>query len=260
MSGFTAEKPGLTGPADIKCLTGGGLKFMGVILMVFDHLHQMFFMFGVPDWFTWIGRLVAPLFLFMCAEGFHYTRSRKRYMLLLFAGFEFMNLASHALRTALPNEEVMLINNIFGTMFLSAFYMWMVDMLRTGIREKKPAKLALAVGLTLLSLLIGFGGLALLSAPAFFASPYAGRLFLLINMIPNVFLTEGGWALVLLAVLFYICREKRLLQVLALVAIGLLTLTGGGVQWMMIFAAIPILLYNGARGKGNKYFFYIFYP
>jgi hypothetical protein len=29
---------------------------------------------------------------------------------------------------------------------------------------------------------------------------------------------------------------------------------------MMLFAAIPILMYNGKRGKGSKYFFYVFYP
>jgi hypothetical protein len=34
----------------------------------------------------------------------------------------------------------------------------------------------------------------------------------------------------------------------------------GGAQWLMVFALIPIVLYNGRRGKGSKYFFYIFYP
>jgi hypothetical protein len=29
---------------------------------------------------------------------------------------------------------------------------------------------------------------------------------------------------------------------------------------MMLFAAIPMLMYNGERGKGGKYFFYVFYP
>ena len=261
MNEIVTDKKGFARLSGMKCFTGAGLKFMGVVLMVFDHLHQMFFMFGAPDWFTWIGRLVAPLFLFMCAEGFHHTRSRARYMLLLFIGFEFMNLASSALAAALPNDDVMLMNNIFGTMFLCTFYMWTIDTLRSGIRERKPSKVALAVAAALFSMLVAVAVVTLLSMPALLASPHAGRLFVLIKMVPNVFLTEGGWALVLLGVLFYVFREKRLLQVLVLVALGLMTRMGGdGVQWMMIFAAIPILLYNGARGRGSKYFFYIFYP
>ena len=57
-------------------LTSFDLKLIGIILMVFDHIHQMFYFEGVPLWFTMLGRLVAPIFLFLSAEDFYYTRNR----------------------------------------------------------------------------------------------------------------------------------------------------------------------------------------
>ncbi|MFQ9564372.1 MAG: TraX family protein, partial [Faecalibacillus intestinalis] len=34
----------------------------------------------------------------------------------------------------------------------------------------------------------------------------------------------------------------------------------GNPQWMMIFSLIFILMYNDEKGRGLKWFFYIFYP
>ena len=94
-------------------------------------------------------------------------------------------------------------------------------------------------------------------------SPLLAQVFgMVVLMIPNLFTVEGGIAMVLLGWLFYIFREKRIIQFAAVLAIGLLSLRSNpsGVQWMMVFSIIPLFFYNGEKGRGDKNFFYIFYP
>jgi hypothetical protein len=110
----------------------------------------------------------------------------------------------------------------------------------------------------------------LLSSGTLFESKWGMLFFQLFTMIvPTVMLTEGGVLLVLLAVLFYLFHGKKALQVASLIIIAMITLIfGGGIQyaftfnyqWMMLLAAIPIILYTGEKGRGMRNFFYIFYP
>ena len=54
-----------------KGLDGTQLKTVALVLMVLDHIHYFFEFTGwVPTWFSMLGRLSAPLFLFCTVEGF----------------------------------------------------------------------------------------------------------------------------------------------------------------------------------------------
>lgn len=65
----------------------------------------------------------------------------------------------------------------------------------------------------------------------------------------------------LIGLVFYIFREKRWVQIAFLLAISALLFirSFGNIQWMMAFAAVPMLMCSGRKGKGLKNFFYIFY-
>jgi hypothetical protein len=242
-------------------LSNAQLKIIGITLMVMDHLHQMLAAQGVPSWFNWFGRPVAPLFLFLCAEGFAHTRSRSRYMLRLLIGSAFMSVASFLFSHYLPVQDVVLMNNIFSALFISVWYMWMIDCVRNGIAEKKGASIAAAVAGMLLPFIIGAGLLVIMATDAL-AEPIRRSAALALTIIPNPVSVEGGVILILLAVLFYVFRRFRIAQIGVLLAISALSFVlSKDAQWVMAAAAVPIALYNRRRGgSGGKYFFYMFYP
>jgi hypothetical protein len=229
--------------------------------MTMDHLHQMFIDQGAPDWLHWFGRPVATLFLFLCAEGFYYTRSKKRYLLRFLGGFLFMAVMNQVLTVFMFMESVALINNIFGTLFMAVYYMWMIDRIRGGIKEKRPARILSALGGLLLPLIVSCAMLLALRARNLIAI----RIFL---FVPTPLSVEGGAVLVFIGVALYLLRSSRLSQMILILAAGLLTWyssrnSPGDVQWLMACAVIPLLFYNGKRGRGGiggKYFFYVFYP
>lgn len=94
-------------------------------------------------------------------------------------------------------------------------------------------------------------------------SPVLTQVFAIVMlMIPNLFTIEGGIFMVLLGLIFYIFRTNRKIQFLVLIILSFLAFYTNrtGVQWMMVFAIIPLYFYNGEKGRGDKNFFYIFYP
>ena len=244
-------------------LSGSAIKYIALVMMVFDHLHQMFVSQGIPGWFHWIGRPVLPVFLFMGAEAFAYTRSKGKYILRLFICYTFMYIGNFLFTYYMDIDNIELANNVFKTLFLSAFYMLCIDFLHDGIKEKNIKKIAGSVLLILLSIAAGLSILLLSSYV-----PY--QVSIILFFIPNIFVTEGGITAVVLGVVFYLFRKKRLIQILifsvfSILSFILMLLNGNGLfsgspQWLMIFSVIFFILYNGKRGQGNKYFFYIFYP
>lgn len=246
-----------------KILDATTLKLIAAALMFLDHIHQMFAHAGAPLWLTMAGRLVFPLFLFAASESFSHTHSKRSYLLRLLLASWGMTLFTYALQALLPNEDIVLMNNAFSTFFLAALYMRFWDYFTEGIRHRSPRRILKVVLCCFLPMVS--------AAPLFLAaglscnenvpSALIRALAFVSLLIPNVLAIEGGIAMAALGVGFYIFRNHRAAQIVLLLALSAaVRLAGDNVQWMMAFAAIPMLLYNGARGKGMKRFFYVFYP
>ena len=262
MNAYSKEMPVASKPK-WQILDATTLKFLAVLLMVLDHIHEMFVSMGAPMWLTMAGRLVFPMFLFAASESFYYTRSKKRYLQrLLFASWG-MTIFTFLLQAVLPNPNVVLMNNAFSTFFVTGLYMLCWDTLKAGIRQKSPMEIGKAAVIFLVPILCAIP--VYLMAMLSFNENVPGSVIRLLArislLIPNILAVEGGASLVVLGLLFYIFRKHRTIQIGVLLALSLIVyLSGNMVQSFMALAAIPIALYNGKRGKGMKNFFYIFYP
>ncbi|MGR8809929.1 TraX family protein [Leuconostoc citreum] len=238
---------------NIKGFTSFDLKIIGILLMVGDHVYDAYAHSGAPMWLTVLGRVVAPIFLFLSAEGFFYTHSKIGYMKNLLVFYWITTISIQIVQNIFPNNSVTLINSMLGTLFLSVLAMWSWD----GIKSYKNDKSYFYKAI--------FGWLYLIITPI--VSLISMTLFpnqliaSIVILFPNVFFVEGNIGFVLMGLLFYIFRKNRLLQLSVLILISFMVLASANmVQFAMILAIIPLALYNGQEGRKMKWFFYIFYP
>lgn len=64
-----------------KHFTNFDLKLIAIIAMTIDHIG--YFLLPSVTWLRIIGRIAFPLFAFLCAESFRYTKDKKSYVLRL---------------------------------------------------------------------------------------------------------------------------------------------------------------------------------
>ena len=263
-----------------KGLDGTQLKTIALVLMVMDHIHYFFeFTGAVPEWLSILARLSAPLFLFCTVEGFAYTHDRRRYFLRIWgigagmAAVEFFMMYGGWLRRG---DGFYPLNAIFQDFVLLCIVWQGMDWLKA----KQYAK-----GIVAIAAVVGWPFIAaafLRAFPQIQQMPRAATVaaFLITSPLPMwTSVTDGGWAYLLGGVVLYALRSHRRLQVAAWSAVtflaefGFVYLAARGqpgfvwtqmfttyYEWFGVFAAVPMLLYNGRRGSGHKQLFYWFYP
>ena len=263
-----------------KGLSGTQLKFIGLLMMVLDHIHYFFEFTGViPEWFSMLGRLGAPLFLFCTVEGFAHTHDRKRYVFRIWAigtamaALEFFMIYAGAFRRG---DGFYPQNAIFQDLVLLCVIWQGIDWLR----EKKIAKGAAAIAAVLCwpYMVMAF----LLLFPQVQDMPIASAVvaFLMTSPLPMwTAVTDGSWGFLLGGVLLYALRGHRPVQ-LGVWALNALLwdlvlpfamvhaqadfvwtqMFTDYYEWFGVAAAVLMGLYNGRRGSGHKQLFYWFYP
>ena len=245
-------------------LSGSALKVIAVLAMVLDHLCKIILQWLVANYWSGmvsggqmtlerfqqidefirfrlqsIGVLAFPLFCFLLSEGFHYTRSRKRYLLSMLA---------FALISELPFDIAFFgrLAKLSGTFpfyfnYQNVFFTLFLGLLTLVCLEKLSSKSAARADK------IRAAVLQILCAAGFAA-------------IAELIHCDYGMQGILYIATFYVCRKHRIYQVL-LFLLAYMAATGNQPPLCILLSCLLMLLYNGKRGKlKEKYFFYIFYP
>lgn len=237
-------------------LSAAALKWIAIITMLIDHVgasllygHAVYptgwlggtrYGWGESLWsrdfymvLRMIGRLAFPIFCFLLIEGLIHTRSRWKY---------FLRLALFALISEIPFDLAfertwwsLKNQNVFFTLALGLGAVAAWDWLTEGnAPDCRPLR----------------GLVAILTA----ATAALAALWLK---------TDYGALGVALILVMYLLRDKPWgRDLLAFAVLGAMVLIGHS-HWIEVLGAVsfPLMhLYNGQRGRQNKYFFYFFYP
>ncbi len=230
------------------------LKMTALVLMLLDHIGFYLAPPILPPALCFVlrslGRGAYPLFLFCLAQGYAHTRSRAKYLLRLYCSGVLMALFSLWVEAAFPTEYGYGNHNIFVPMLLIGL---IISAIEAGQQNRKKG-LWMAGGIFALQLLY------------FFVShlpPFRGLTGdSMTGFIPNLFVNEYGFEFILLGVSMYFLREKpgALGAMYLIFCAYQFSLGEFSVQFLMVWVLPLMLRYNGEKGPGLKWLFYIFYP
>lgn len=234
-------------------MTTFSLKLTALVFMFIDHIG--FYFEGMPIVLRYLGRISYPIFLFCMVWGYHYTKNRRRYLLRLYIMSLFMTLFCYTVDYVFPDAGGYGNHNIFLNMFLVGVLISTIEIFQ---KNRKKGYLLLGAIFTVQLLYYALPGLL----P--FMKNVSGDI--ITGIIPNLELNEYGFEFVVLGVLMYFLKErKELFTVMYLLfcirQFSEEMLHTGMISQSVMIAALPFILrYNNEKGKGYKYFFYIFYP
>jgi hypothetical protein len=224
----------------IQGLTGGALKIIAIAAMTVDHLAWAIYpgtaVAPVPVAMHVVGRLTAPIMMYMIAEGYFHTANVRKYIrrLLLFA------VISHFAYAYLFGLDFIPLR---ASVFNQTSVMWPFAMglaaLAVSRSENPKFKPWHKQALVCLCLIAAFPGDW--STPAALCILYMGN-------------SHGNFKKQMAYLLLWIACYA-LVYAIFLDAFY-------GIMQMSVVLAVPLLrLYNGRRGRlGMKWFFYAYYP
>ncbi len=220
-------------------MSARALKLIGIITMTFDHIavHLMTSEMVLYVVFRGIGRLAFPIFALMVALGFRHSKNRMRYLFRLM---------------------------VFATIIeLFLVVLWLTTGLNTTI---------FPIGSTssenvIWPLVFGLMALMLLKKGTW----WSYGLYLSVLVLPLFVRFPYGIYGIAMILVFGVTENKHLWLLLGTLLTGIYVLiprlsdpsTFQPIAYLQLIAVLALVLfylYNGKRGKGSRWFFYVYYP
>lgn len=267
-----------------KGLTASQLKWIALVFMTIDHINTYILTAGANlvqnGVLRGLGRIAAPLFLFVLTESVRHTKNRRRLILRLYIAGLFGSLFTLSF-AILANEFVFagpiymgVPKNILFTYTYTTIYICLFE---HGMKEVRTKNLR-GVFVTVAGVIATF-----LPQTAYYVYDRAGFSFIKIGFVslgrevlaaffPPTFFIEYSLVFVLMGICIYFVKGKWKCLVFAVFCV--LSYSGApivsnlwpfsdffwpGQAWMIL--AIPFMfLYNGKKGTAHKPLFYVYYP
>lgn len=257
-------------------LTAYQIKIIALIFMTIDHLGA--YAFEIPvigahvSLLRLLGRIAAPLFLYMLTESVRYTHSRMKLLLRLYISAVATGILNILMNSFFGNIlGIHTLYNIFFTYFYTVLYIVLIDEWIKAIQNKNwKRSLIFLLGMLSTYLLhilrqyffglseIGHAGKEWFNC--FIESPLLitySPLFILLGIL--MYFSKRKWVsvTVFLAFCFISWCPPIAIQLRDTCLLDFFD----RLQYMMVLAAPIMLLYNGKRGNHqHKLLFYLYYP
>lgn len=218
-----------TRKADRSFLNTGQLKIIACIIMLISHISQtgLIYLTSYENWsypMTAIGRIAFPIFCFFIVQGVVLTSNKKKYLLRLFL--------------------FALISEIFFDLAFSGH-------LET---ENQNVFFTLTIGGLLISFINNIENSDLSNIIKFILIIFST---VILSYLAIFLKTDYSYKGVVAILLMYFARNSKALTALAI----FVAFYFEAYMWGLVYLSILLLfLYNGKKGKLNKWAFYVFYP
>ncbi|KAF5043286.1 hypothetical protein SDC9_74396 [bioreactor metagenome] len=165
------------------------LKIVALVTMLIDHIWA--FIPGTPYYFHWIGRISAPIFMFCCIIGYTNTKNKIKYISRLYV----LSLVMGGINAFLDIQY-----NFIRTLLIIIAIIFIIEKFEERNRNAKRALITFVLWQIVSSLII-------------MQLQYLGVsdkiLIIMLPVLSNILMLDGGMFFVLMGVLMYIFRNSK---------------------------------------------------